>query len=359
MLGVPPTSRVPDPPPAKVRVPGTAAGRRAEKRRLQSAIAVAVGLALIGWLLHEAGLGAVLERLQALGWRAPLVLLPYAVIAWCDAVGWRCALSREHRHRVPLSGLYAVRLSGEAVNSVTPTAAVGGEPVKAWMLRSWGIPPPEALASVVIAKTALIASQSLFTAIGVAALLVWLGHERLAGAWLVVLTAAAVAFTAALVAMQRRSPARAVWRGLRRFFPRAAFVARLETGATDLDRRLAEFYHVERGAFLRGSVWHFAGWMLGVVEVQLMATLIGHPIPWWDALVIETMAQPIRATSIIVPGGLGTQEVGGVWLCTYLGMPEAAAVTLWLLKRARELVFDGYGLVYLARSAALRRRPAA
>lgn len=339
--------------------PSAPAARRAASRpatrRLQTAVAVAIGLALLGWLLHQAGLAAVWERFRTLGWWAPAVLVPYAVVGWADALGWRCTLSRADRGKVPLSALYAVRLAGEAVNSVTPAAAVGGEPVKAWMLRSWGIPGPEALASVVIAKTALIASQSLFTAIGVAAMLDWLGRRTLAVGWLVVLASAAIGFTITLVWLQRRSPARAVWRGLRRVFPRATFVVRLETGATDLDRRLAEFYHVERGAFLRASSWNFLGWMLGVVEVHLIAALIGHPVSWWDALIVEALAQPIRATAIVIPGGLGTQEVGGVWLCTVLGMPEAAAVTLWLLKRARETVFDAAGLVYLARTSALRR----
>jgi hypothetical protein len=34
-------------------------------------------------------------------------------------------------------------------------------------------------------------------------------------------------------------------------------------------------------------------------------------------------------------------------LCTRLGVPEADAVTLWLLKRARETIFDVVGLAYL------------
>lgn len=328
-------------------------------RRLRRAVAVAAGAGLLVWLLRQAGLRDIWEHLRTLGWWAPLLLVPYALVAWADARGWRCTLARGDRAGVPVGALYAIRLAGEAVNSVTPTAAVGGEPVKAWLLRAHGIPAPAAFASVVIAKTALVASQGLFTALGVAALLAWLGRYGLAAAWLVILLVAAGGFTVLLVWAQARNPARAVWRGLRRLFPRAAFVARLEAGAGDLDRRLADFYRVERGAFFRATAWHLLGWLLGVTEVALMATTIGHPVAWLDALVIEALAQPIRATAIVVPGGIGTQEVGGVWLCTFLGMPVAAATTLWLLKRAREIVFDVVGLAYLARAGGHRgRRPA-
>jgi uncharacterized membrane protein YbhN (UPF0104 family) len=129
-------------------------------------------------------------------------------------------------------------------------------------------------------------------------------------------------------------------------------VARLESAVATLDQRLADFYHVESGSFFKAASWNFVGWLGGVVETQVMLTLIGHPISWLDALVIEALAQPIRAAAIIIPGGLGTQELGGVWLCTFLGMPEPVAVTLWLLKRAREVTFDGLGLLYLARKTA-------
>jgi hypothetical protein len=37
-----------------------------------------------------------------------------------------------------------------------------------------------------------------------------------------------------------------------------------------------------------------------------------------------------------------------------LGMPEHEAATLWLLKRGRELVFDGVGLLYLVRRSGIR-----
>jgi uncharacterized membrane protein YbhN (UPF0104 family) len=177
----------------------------------------------------------------------------------------------------------------------------------------------------------------------------------LGAAWLAFLVVVAVAFSLLLVRAQRRGPAIAVWRWLRRLVPRAGFVARLEGGAQGIDARLADFYRIERGAFLRSTLWHLCGWLGGVFEVVLLMTLIGTPIGWRDAFIIEALAQPIRAVALVIPGGLGAQEVGGVALCRFLGIPEPVAVTLWLLKRARELAFDGVGLAYLARWTATRR----
>ncbi|HJQ73430.1 MAG TPA: flippase-like domain-containing protein [Gaiellaceae bacterium] len=314
---------------------------------LRTAASVALGLALLGLLIYHADVDAIHEHMGELGWTAPLVLVPWLVIACVDAIGWRCTLPPEDARRIPFGSLVLVRMAGEAINSVTPTAAVGGEPVKAHLLRRWGIPGSQSLASIVIAKTALTVSQSLFIVIGVAALCVRWNRPGLGTALVLLLLAATAGFAALLMRLQRREPVTTVWRWLQRLVPRSRVLARFEASARAIDARLADFYGLERGAFWRASAWHLLGWLLGVTEVSLIMYLIGTPIDALDALLIESLSQPIRAAAVVIPGGLGTQEWGGVALCRLLGMPEHQAATLWLLKRGRELVFDGIGLLYL------------
>jgi uncharacterized protein (TIRG00374 family) len=315
------------------------------RRRLLTWLALGAGLALLAWLLHHIGFEPVWLRLRALGWAAPLVFLPSVAVTIVDALGWRLTIHAPGR--VPLVGLMLTRMAGESVNSLTPAAAVG-EPVKAYLLRRWHVTGADALASVVISKTSLVAAQSLFTAFGVGGLLWRFDRPRLATGWLIALCLGCIAFTATLVWVQRRSPGMALWKVLRRVAPRARLLGRLEAGTSAFDRRLGEFYRGEPGTFLWATTLHFVAWLIGVVEVMVMVTLIGGSVTWLDSFIIESLAQPIRATAILVPAGIGTQEVGGVWLCTLLGMSEADAVTLWLLKRARELLVDGVGLLYLA-----------
>jgi uncharacterized membrane protein YbhN (UPF0104 family) len=175
----------------------------------------------------------------------------------------------------------------------------------------------------------------------------------MAGAlWIAALVVVCALFTALLVWLQRRGPISAVWRGLRRLAPRSARIARLEATAEAIDARLAHYYRIERRAFVQATLWHFAAWLLGIWEVLLIMDLLDVPITLLDALIIEALAQPIRAVAVIVPGGLGLQEVGGVALASFLGVPEAAAVALWLVKRAREILFDVVGLVFLTQRAA-------
>jgi uncharacterized protein (TIRG00374 family) len=336
--------------------PGPAPPSSRRRTWLRLVVSAAVGALLLGLLLASTDIDAVHELMGDLGPWSPLVLLPYALIAWADTLGWRCTFPPAVAVGLPFARLYLARMAGEGINSVTPTAAVGGEPVKLYLLRGLRLSPSDGVASLVIAKTALTVTQSLFVVLGIAAFLARQGLARLeviALGGLLVLTAG---FAVGLVRLQRRGPALTLWRWLHRVLPRARFVGRLRHAAASIDERLADFYRIEKGAFLRASGWHMLGWLLGVWEVKLMMWVIGAPITWGDALIIEAIAQPIRATAIVIPGGLGTQEIGGVAFCTYLGIAEPVAVTLWLLKRARELVFDGLGLLYLGRHQ-VRLRP--
>src|SRR2546422_7701437 len=260
-------------PPAAAEPPESTGPRRS--RPLRTVASVVIGLALLGLLIYHADVDAIHDHMGEIGWLAPLVLLPWIVIACFDALGWRCTLPPSAAARVPLRSLVLVRMAGEAINSVTPTAAVGGEPVKAHLLRSWGVAGSDSLASIVIAKTALTVSQSLFIVLGVAALCVRWERRGLGAGLVALLLVVLAAFTMALVRLQRRAPVTSVWRWARRIAPRSRLVAPFERSARAIDARLAQFYRLEGNAFWNASGWHFAGWVLGAGEVFFIMFLIG------------------------------------------------------------------------------------
>src|SRR2546425_5565398 len=81
-----------------------------------------------------------------------------------DPLGWRFAFLREG---VAFRTLLGVRLAGEAFNLATPTAALGGEAVKAWLLRG-RVPLDASVPSVIVAKTTITIAQGLFLLLGIA-----------------------------------------------------------------------------------------------------------------------------------------------------------------------------------------------
>jgi putative membrane protein len=318
----------------------------AKKRPWLHLVALLGGIALVTFLVWNVGFDEVLTHLQHIGWRAPLLFLPYLGVALCDAKGWAYAIPPTSAARTaPLWRIALARLAGEAINNLTPTANVGGEPIKVYLLRAHGLTTDAGLASVVAAKTALTVSQIAFILLGLPFFLYRLGWVQTWWWLLAPLLGLAYGFVALLVRWQRRGLMSMAVRGLRRLFPRWQRVRSWEEGAHRIDVHLFSFYDGNWRGFLASVLYHFLGWLLGAVEMWFFFYLMGVAVAPLDCLIIEAMVQPMTAAGLVIPGALGVQEAGGVFLCRLLGLDEGAGLTLMALKRIREA---GYNLVGLS-----------
>jgi putative membrane protein len=315
---------------------------------LRTAALFLLGLLAVAGLVYHVGVSDIAALLASLGWRAPLIVVPYACISVFDALGLGRALGRRARRRISLWRLYWIRHAGEALSNVTPTAGLGGEPLKAYLLRRHGVAGGDGVASVVIAKTAVICSQFLFTILGLLLLLGWLGVLRDRAPLLIAGGVLALLACAILIAGQRRGLAAASVHWLGRLRVDAPFVQRLERQAQAIDHALLRFYRDDRRGFAVATSYHMLGWLLGAAEVMLFFSLMGVSCEWRQAIIIESLTQATMAAAVIVPGGLGVQEISGTVLCRILGLGEVSGAALMLLKRAREVVFTSIGLALIS-----------
>lgn len=325
------------------------AGRSHTWHGLLNGLAVLSGFALLGWIVWQVGITDVSHYLHQIGWWAPLLLVPSLAIAVCDAKGWSCALPATiHLPHIPLWRWSLARLAGEAINNLTPTANIGGEPVKVYMLRAHGLTTDVGLASVVVAKTALTVSQVVFVLIGIPFFLYRLGW--IAQSWWIFapMIALAYGFVMLLLRWQRRGLMALVVRALCRFLPRWQRITHWEERARRIDAYLLSIYDGDSRRFVASTVYHFAGWLLNAVELAFFLYFMGIEAPLVDALIIETMIQPVSAAGLIIPGAVGVQEAGGVYLCRLLGLDDGAGLTLMALRRGREMLFNVVGLAALA-----------
>jgi uncharacterized protein (TIRG00374 family) len=312
------------------------------RRRLLQPLLIALGIALIAYLVHSVGAAAIWRSFETLSWRLLVVLcFPFSVTTMLHTLGWHYAFPAPPRS---FGRLIAVRLAGEAVNLTTPTASVGGELVKAYLLRP-GVPLQHGLASVVVDKTTVV--------IGQAALL--LGGVLLAGllvppppgllAAMAGLLAIEIVAVAGFVAVQLHGAAGRGGRLLSRFGVglRAHHQARLE----GLDRTVRETYehHAMRVA---GSVLcHFLGFALGGLEIYLVVRFLGIPISLPVALTIEAFSTGVKFISFMVPASLGALEGGNVAIFAAYGLGGATGLFYTLVRRVREIVWTAVGFVAL------------
>lgn len=284
---------------------------------------------------------AILASIAQLSWRFAIVLcFPVTLVMMFDTLGWRFAFLRDG---AGFRTLFAARLAGEAFNLVTPTAALGGEAVKAWLLRGV-VPLAASVPSVIVAKTTITLAQGLFLLLGV--VLAWssaLPDATLLHGMLWLLAIEAVALTGFVVAQTRGMFA---WGGR---LATQVGVKGVKTEALGrIDDVLARFYSTAPGRLALSIAFHFIAWLLGSIETWLILRFLGAPVSLTAATVIEALGTAVRFVTFLIPASLGVLEGGYLVTFAALGLGSTTAVSFSLVRRIRESVWVGLGLVAFA-----------
>lgn len=314
------------------------------------------GLAVVGYLIARIGPAAIWSSFVTLGWRLPLVLLfPYLLAAALDTLAWRVLVPGA----VPFGVIFRARLAGEAVNLATPTMAVGGEPLKAYLLRPH-VPLVDGFVSVIADKTTIVVGQIFFLAAGLLAahavaptgrlmpiMTGLLGVEILAiGGFVVVQASGGLGGGGRLLG---RIGSRIGWAGGARYL----------RGLGDLDRALAALYRDDRRRLLVSAVVHAVAWATGGLEIYIVMRLLGTDVPLLTSMIIEAFAGGVKFASFMVPASLGALEGGYVAFFEAFGLTATGGLSFVLVRRLREMVWAGIGFLAMGVSGRTAARSAA
>lgn len=304
-----------------------------------TAAVIALGSATFLYLLWSFGPLRVWDLFRGFGWGFA-VLLPFQYLDhMLNATGWRLAFTPAQARQVSFWELVRVRIAGDGVNYLTPSASIAGEFVRPGMLRT-SLSHDAKVSSVVVAKATQAAGQGLFVLLG----LIYLINARLydfkdgqAGWAAAGISAMLCGVAIGLGLLATRPPERLTAR-----FP-AAF-AKLEP----LRRSLREFLgrHPLR---LVGSILFFMlGYAWGAAEMWLICRFLGIPIGAETALGIEFLSNLVDAFAFMVPAKIGTQEAGKAVIFKGLGLGADVGFTAGLIRHTRELLWAALGLALYA-----------
>ncbi|WP_414041137.1 lysylphosphatidylglycerol synthase domain-containing protein [Acidithiobacillus sp. M4-SHS-6] len=292
-----------------------------------------LGLGLGIYLVLHAGLAEIMALLAVAGWSLlwliPFHLLPLAL----DTLSWKWLLRGESRARFGF--LLWVALLRESVNGLLPVARVGGELLGVRLLSQRGISPYRAGASVMVEVTLTLLSQALFTLLGIGVLLSAVSNHAL------VLEVLGLLFLSVLALgffywLQKH-------KGL---FCLLQAISKKLLGGYDLLGSIADPALLDaeiRALYGKGqwllvaNFWQMAGFFAGTAEVCVTFWLLHHPVPFWAALLLESLGQALRSAAFLVPGGVGIQEGGIVLLGSIMGIGPDLALAYALARRLREL----------------------
>ncbi len=317
--------------------------------RTPAVLAVGLGLTIALSLILANNAGHIATAIAGAGWGLALVIALHLPQTAASAWGWRPLILEAQPDALLLLRLRFVR---EAVNALLPVAQVGGDVVRARLLARSGVPLGASAASCTADLTVEMASQAVFTLLGVAAL--FAGPRSHAADGLAVGGAvAAIIVAGGFLASQRLGLVGRLSGLLVQLGERARWPAL--DGLQALGPALQRIY-ADPWALAASGAAHLASWLLGVLETGAGLWVLGLHPSWREALVVESLGQVVRALGFAIPGALGVQEGGYVLICSLFGIAPSEALALSLIRRVREIALGAPGLLLWQWSE--MRRPA-
>ena len=260
------------------------------------------------------------------GWAiGAVVIYHFAVPVLLDALAWWALFPKSDRPT--LWQLFWMRWIGESVSTLVPSAAVGGDVVRARLAALRGASVPVAAATVLVDITLGVFVQIAFTLSGLALIVTATGHQGFVRPTLIGALIGIIAIIGFYI-VQRLGMFRFIGVVISRLANSPDWHSLAHSGQT-LDQAIRALYDRRRGV-MGCCVWTSASLVLGSGEIWIALRAVGLHATLVNAVILQSMVLTIRSAVFPVPGALGVQEGGYVLVGSLLGIPGDAAFALSL-----------------------------
>jgi len=276
-----------------------------------------------------------------------LMFFPALVQEILFALAWQYSVNG----RIPdFFKIFLANIAGESVSYITPGAFIVGEPLRAILLKHHA-GAHSSTASVIISRTTRAISMVVFVAISLLVSLYFFQMPMLIKtAFGIVLALLSVGIFIFLYLQKIGLFASIIKWANRLKLPGWAerkvnhFIQKKGSHLLKLDNHLMNFYKNEPGRFCFSLIVSVLGWATGAFEIYLFLKFLGMPVSIVMAMVIEALSLVINTCFLFMPGKIGTQEAGKVFIFKIFGMLAETGLTVGLLRRVREIIWVSLGL---------------
>lgn len=300
-------------------------------------ILLLLGVVFLAVLIGRVGPGKLWHELGLLGWGLIPLILTEGVAEMIHVLGWRQCLSGPLRS-LPWWLLFRIRMSGYAINFLTPTAALGGEVTKGTLLASYHR-GPEAASGVLIGKLCFILAHVIFVVLG-SVLVLWRVNVP-APMWRAMLISGTLITTVMILflLLQKYGKLGGIVRWLAERQFAGKILHKVADELTEVDEALKQYYQDHSWGLTRAIAWHLLGYSIGILQAWYFFHLLHQ-----DATIHQDATLTVAASTwflgmwfdlftFAVPQNVGSLEATRVFIMNLLGF------------RQFELVGTTYGFV--------------
>ena len=323
--------------------------------KIQSAVrwlAVLASAGLAAFLVRRAGPSPLWQNLTKLGWGFTLVVALAGIAHLLKTRAWQMTLGRD-QDKISFRRLVGLRLGAEAAGQLGILGQTFGDSIRVSQL-SREVQTASCLASVTLDRGFYLVTGIIVAVAGVVAALPALSGSHALRLYAGLFVFAATQFLLlTLLAVRKRWPflsgsARLVGR-IHSF--KNWVEQRLET-IQATEEALFDFHHKTPRAFWTSFSLNLGGQCLAILEVCLVLWLLGTPIGFFGALIIEGLTKLLNTIGNFNPGNIGTYEGGNMLIGKIFSLSSATGLALALSRRLRAFfwtLIGGVCLVFLTR----------
>lgn len=310
-----------------------------------SVIFFTIGLVLLVSLVKKVGWPEVSSTIQRLGWGIVYVFIFPLTWTCIQSFAWWRVLADDDV-KVSFWHVMLAKITGEAINTITPVSFIGGDPYRIYLLQK-KVAGTKSAASVVIDRTMYMLAVVLL--LFVTLVVAWFSLP-LPGAWRVLFPVFTFLFFAVFVAvvrLQQKGMFGVVSRLLQRLHVGRERLKAIEEKITNLDHHIGAFYRKHKAHFFEIMILQFIGRFLGAVEVYMIVKLLDLPVLFIHCLFLTSLTILINIAFVFIPGSLGVMESGYGALFHLINLNPAYGVAIQLIRRIRTFFWIGLGLLIM------------
>lgn len=305
----------------------------------------AVGVAALVWMAQRLGMRSIVAMLASVGWFAlPLMLLSITTLM-LNTAAIRVFMRPEQR-MIRYWRVFVAQLSGQAVNSVTPTGTVG-EVLKVTMLMGHA-PRYRAVSSIIAFNVSVIFTNACLMLLAILLSLIF-GEFPSRLNWILGITFAVLLTSILVVQYLLRNGfvftlARSA-RALR--LVSAERRDRIHKKLKAFDDQLIMFGPNREASYGAGFVYVAVARIVGWFDLWLVLYALNLRPGLVSVVIIAAMGTVIDSIASVVPLGIGAKEGGHAGLYELMGIGAMAGLSASLVSRIRVLAIAACGLLIL------------
>jgi glycosyltransferase 2 family protein len=312
-----------------------------------------LGILIFVFIVYEIGMWRIWENIKKITWQNFLILMVLRLLYWIlRTINWKVIIQQFNQGN-SLLHLFNARICSHAVNQLTPSAQVGGEAARIYMVQ--GTSKKISLASVIVDKTIEFISVIVFTIIAVAVAIIRIPMPGKIKTLLISSATAGMLLLLFVLSKQKKGMFEWFIELMARMKIKFKFLEKNREKIKETDVYISDFYRKHRMAFLKVFLLYSLLIMLWVTEIHLTLIFIGAVnITFLDSFLITVLGN-LAFLFPLIPGSLGIYEATYVALFALLGKGTAIGFTLVLIRRIIALIWAGFGLIGMLKGKPVKK----